>query len=47
MNWSIYFSGLAAMAVFAFAGWLLSLYRNNVTHVDSMWSLFFVVAAFS
>ena len=47
MNWSIYFSGLAAMAVFAFAGWLLSLYRNNVTHVDSMWSLFFVVAAIS
>lgn len=47
MNWSIYFSGLAAMAVFAFAGWLLSLYRNNVTHVDSMWSLFFMVAAFS
>ena len=47
MNWSIYSCGLAAMAVFAFAGWLLSLYRNNVTHVDSMWSLFFVVAAFS
>lgn len=47
MNWSIYFNGLAAMAVFAFAGWLLSLYRNNVTHVDSMWSLFFMVAAFS
>lgn len=47
MNWSIYFSGLTAMAVFAFTGWLLSLYRNNVTHVDSMWSLFFMVAAFS
>lgn len=47
MNWSIYCDGLAAMAVFAFAGWLLSLYRNNVTHVDSMWSLFFVVAAIS
>lgn len=47
MNWSIYFNGLAAMAVFAFAGWLLSVYRNNVTHVDSMWSLFFLVAALS
>jgi steroid 5-alpha reductase family enzyme len=47
MNWHIYLYGLYAMLVFGFAGWLLSLYRNNVTHVDSMWSLFFVVAGFT
>lgn len=44
MQWQIYFDGLAAMLLFAALGWLISLYRNNVTHVDSMWSLFFLVA---
>lgn len=43
MNWHIYLYGLYAMLAFGFMGWLLSLYRNNVTHVDSMWSLFFVI----
>lgn len=47
MNLHIYLYGLYAMLAFAFAGWLVSLYRNNVTHVDSMWSLFFVVAGFT
>lgn len=47
MNWQIYLYGLYAMLVLGFAGWLISLYRNNVTHVDSMWSLFFVVGAFT
>lgn len=41
---SIYLTGLAAMAVFALAGWLLSVVRQNVTLVDSMWSLFFMIA---
>ena len=45
MHWQIYLGGLVAMLLFAGLGWLLSLYRNNVTHVDSMWSLFFLVAA--
>lgn len=45
MNWQIYLYGLCAMLALGFAGWLISLYRNNVTHVDSMWSLFFVVGA--
>lgn len=45
MNWSIYFDCLVSMLVFSLAGWLLSLVRKNVTHVDSMWSLFFMVAA--
>lgn len=45
MHWPIYFYSLATILVFAFLGWLLSLIRKNVTHVDSMWSLFFVIAA--
>lgn len=45
MDWQIYLDGLFAMLLFAGLGWLISLYRNNVTHVDSMWSLFFLVAA--
>lgn len=44
-DWSIYFNCLTAISAFAIFGWLVSLARNNVTHVDSMWSLFFVVAA--
>jgi steroid 5-alpha reductase family enzyme len=46
MNLDIYLYGLYAMLSFALAGWLVSLYRKNVTHVDSMWSLFFVLAGF-
>lgn len=47
IDWSIYFISLATIAGFAQLGWLLSLARQNVTHVDSMWSLFFVIAAFT
>jgi steroid 5-alpha reductase family enzyme len=45
MHWQIYFYSLGTIAILAFFGWLLSLARSNVTHVDSMWSLFFVIAA--
>lgn len=45
MDWQIYFNGLLVMLIFGVIGWIISLYRNNVTHVDSMWSLFFLVAA--
>ena len=45
MSWPIYFYSLVVILTFAFLGWLLSLIRKNVTHVDSMWSLFFVLAA--
>ena len=47
MIWPIYLYSLVTISLFAFAGWLLSLARKNVTHVDSMWSLFFVIAAFT
>ena len=32
-----------SLVIFAFLGWLLSLKTKKVTHVDSMWSLFFVI----
>ena len=32
------------LVIFALLGWLYSLFTNKVTHVDSMWSLFFLVA---
>ena len=47
MNWQLYFYGLAAISTLSFAGWLMSLVRKNVTHVDSLWSLFLAVAAYS
>jgi steroid 5-alpha reductase family enzyme len=45
--WHIYFSGLFAIGAFALCGWLFSLVRDNVTHVDSMWSLFIGMAAYT
>ncbi len=46
-NWPIYFYCLVALGLFALFGWMLSLIRDNVTHVDSMWSLFFLLASFT
>jgi steroid 5-alpha reductase family enzyme len=43
----IYLNGLWAMLGFGLLGWIFSVFRNNVTHVDSMWSLFFLVAGFA
>ena len=42
-DWSIYLHGLAAMTALGLLGWLASLARNNVTIVDSMWGLFFLL----
>lgn len=36
---------LAGIALLAFAGWLLSLVKREVSFVDSLWSLFFLLAA--
>jgi steroid 5-alpha reductase family enzyme len=43
--WQIYINGLYSIGIFALIGWILSLVRQNVTHVDSMWSLFLALAA--
>ena len=40
----IYIPVLIGLILFAILGWLVSLGTKNVTHVDSMWSLFFVIA---
>jgi steroid 5-alpha reductase family enzyme len=41
---SIWLTGLAALGVVALLGWLWSLVRRDVSGVDSLWSLMFVVA---
>lgn len=43
-DWNIYLLGLAALSALGFLGWLASLTINNVTIVDSMWGLFFLLA---
>ena len=43
-NWPSYLQGLYCLLAFGFLGWVISVIRSNVTHVDSMWSLFFVIA---
>lgn len=47
IHWQIYSAGLIAISLFALAGWILSLARDNVTHVDSMWSLFLGMSAYT
>ena len=44
---SIYLHGLITVAAVAVFGWLLSLPLRNVSIVDSLWSLMFLLAAFS
>jgi steroid 5-alpha reductase family enzyme len=45
MSWDTYLKCLFAMSAFGLVGWLISIIRSNVTHVDSMWSLFFLITA--
>jgi steroid 5-alpha reductase family enzyme len=42
-NLSLWILALECLAVFAVAGWLLSLLIRNVSIVDSMWSLMFLI----
>jgi steroid 5-alpha reductase family enzyme len=42
---NLWMLGLAALALFATAGWLLSLPLRDVSIVDIMWSLMFLLAA--
>ena len=43
--WQSSFYALAVMLVMAFLTWLYSLYRKDVSIVDSLWSLMFLAAA--
>ena len=42
-----YLLSLYVICIFALVGWILSVARKNVTHVDSLWSLFFALAAYT
>jgi len=42
---SIYLTGLAAALALGAGAWVLSLPRHSVSHVDSFWSLFFLLMA--
>ena len=42
---SIYLVALAALLVFGTVFWVVSLYRNDVSIVDSLWSLMFLLVA--
>jgi len=43
--WLIGISALAVMLIMGFVTWLYSLYRNDVSIVDSLWSLMFLAGA--
>ena len=40
-----YVSALLVILAIAVASWLVSIVKNDVSFVDSLWSLFFLVAA--
>jgi steroid 5-alpha reductase family enzyme len=44
---SIYLQGLIVVAVAGFGTWLFSLYKHDVSIVDSLWSVMFMLLAFS
>lgn len=45
LDLSIYFSTLALLLLAGAVGWVYSTVRQNVTIVDSLWALFFLLAA--
>jgi steroid 5-alpha reductase family enzyme len=42
---NIYFKALIAMSLLGLLGWIISVVRRNVTLVDSLWSLFLLLAS--
>jgi len=46
-NWPVYFYSLYGMVMLALAGWLFSLATKKVSHVDILWSLFFVIGGYA
>ena len=44
MSLNIYLLALAAMLIFGTAAWIYSVLRDDVSIVDSLWSLFFLLA---
>lgn len=44
-DWNLYFNAFLVMLAVAASAWVLSVFIRNVSIVDSLWSLFFAVAA--
>lgn len=44
-NFTMYLSALVVLLLAGIAGWIFSYARQNVTIVDSLWALFFLLAA--
>ena len=47
MDMQVYFASLGLILAIGVAAWLVSVAIRNVAFVDSLWSLFFLVAALS
>ncbi len=45
MSWDAYITALAIILAVGAVSWLFSLAKNDVSFVDSLWSLFFLIAA--
>lgn len=45
MNWDSHWMALAAILGVGVVSWLISVVKKDVSFVDSLWSLFFVIAA--
>lgn len=46
IHWQVYLAASVPISLFALAGWILSLARDKVTHVDCMWPLFIGMSAY-
>jgi steroid 5-alpha reductase family enzyme len=45
LEWGTYFAGLGVVALIGLGGWLYSLRNDDVSGVDSLWSLMFLAVA--
>ena len=45
MNYAAWFDALIVIAALGFVTWIYSVYKKDVSMVDSLWSLMFLAAA--
>ncbi len=46
IHWPIYLAASIPVSLFALAGWVFSLARNQANHIDAMWPLFIGMSAY-
>lgn len=46
IHWPIYLAASIPVSLFALAGWIFSLARNQTNHIDAMWPLFIGMSAY-